>query len=165
MLNLDAKFLEEITFRLIEEPIAVLRKNLGYSYNIYDLDALDWRGESAEIAFNVFLDLPPFQQIVGVGYGGYLQNNMGRNNLNPHNGFLLLLIEGGLAGLILYVYMVGGEMWKSILNFRFSSSLLALVFMILYCLGQNEELTSAVTFLFSDNHGKRNLWPAKQQRI
>jgi hypothetical protein len=161
LLNLDAKFLEEITFRLIEEPIAVLRKNLGYSYNIYDLDALDWRGESAEIAFNVFLDLPPFQQIVGVGYGGYLQNNMGRNNLNPHNGFLLLLIEGGLAGLILYVYMVGGEMWKSILNFRFSSSLLALVFMILYCLGQNEELTSAVTFLFvitmaSETYGQQS---------
>lgn len=148
ILDLDAKFIENITLRLIEEPIAVIRKNLGYSYNVHDLDALDWRGESAEIAFNVFKMLDPGRQIFGVGYGAYLQNDMGHNNLNPHNGFLLLLIEAGLLGLLLYVYMVGSEMWKSIQTFRFSSSFLALVFMIMYCLGQNEELTSAVTFLF-----------------
>ena len=148
MFDLDAEFLESITYRLTEEPVAVIKKNLGYSYNVNDLDAMDWRAESAEIAYKVFVNLPTPDKLFGVGYGTYLHDNLGRNGLNPHNGILLLLIEGGILGMFIYIILLGGEMTKSLRYFRFSSLFLCVVFMIFYSLGQNEELSSATMFLF-----------------
>ncbi|HWY35135.1 MAG TPA: hypothetical protein VNX68_10855, partial [Nitrosopumilaceae archaeon] len=90
LLNLDSKFLDNITLRMTEEPVAVMRKRLGYNYNIQDLDAMDWREEAAKIAYNVYSKLSTRDQVFGIGKGAYLERNMGRNNLNPHNGILLI---------------------------------------------------------------------------
>ena len=162
LLNLDTKFLENITMRMTEEPVAVMRKRLGYNYNIQDLDAMDWREEAAKIAYSVYEKLPLNQQIFGIGKGAYLQRNMGHNDLNPHNGILLILIETGLVGFISYTLLIASILKKSLKN-KFTSMLLVMVFMIIYSIGQNEEITGATTLLFmstliAENENKNLMW-------
>lgn len=147
LMNLDSKFLDNITLRMTEEPVAVIRKRLGYSYNIQDLDAMDWREEAAKIAYSVYTKLPLKDQIFGIGKGAYLKRNLGHNDLNPHNGILLILLETGLIGLISYSTLIAIILGKS-LKYKFTSLFLVLVFMIFYSIGQNEEITGATTFLF-----------------
>jgi len=146
--ELDSEFLDNISFRLVEEPMAVVRKNLGYEYNVQNLDAMDWRKESAALALEAYGRLRIDEQITGVGIGGYLKRNLGQNGLNPHNGILYILVESGLIGFLLYFSMI----WIVIRNaFRarpVSALVLVLIFIIFYSLGQNEELISATAMLF-----------------
>lgn len=145
--DLDNSFLSNISFRMIEEPVAVIRKNLGLSYNVQNLDAMDWRKESAGLAWDAYTRLSVFEQISGVGIGGYLQRNLGQNGLNPHNGVLYILLESGLIGFILYFsFFIMAA--KAGLNNGISPLLLVLIFILFYSLGQNEELISATAMLF-----------------
>lgn len=146
--ELDSAFINNISFRLVEEPVAVLRKNLGYSYNVQDLDAMDWRKESASLAWEAYGRLPLKDQILGVGIGGYLQRNLGHNGLNPHNGILYILLECGLAGFILYFTMIWQMMKTAFRRKPLSPMVLVIVFIMFYSLGQNEELISATAMLF-----------------
>jgi hypothetical protein len=148
LLNLDSTFIDNLTSRLMEEPIAVMRKNLGYSYNINDLDSFDWREQSAGIAFQVFQDLPFREQFFGIGIGAYLQRNLGHNGLNPHNGILYLLLETGIFGFCQYATVVLGILFKCVVTKSISSIFLVLIFIIFYSLGQNAELISATAILF-----------------
>jgi hypothetical protein len=154
--DLDSEFLDNISFRLVEEPVAVVRKNLGYEYNVQNLDAMDWRQESAAIAWEAYGRLPVGEQLTGVGIGGYLKRNLGQNGLNPHNGILYILLESGLIGFLLYFSMV----WIVTRDaFRFkpvSALVLVLVFIIFYSLGQNEELISATAMLFISSLAAEN---------
>jgi hypothetical protein len=159
LLNLDSSFIDNITSRLTEEPIAVIRKNLGYSYNINDLESMDWREESAAIAFKVFMGLPLMEQFFGIGIGGYLQRNLGHNGLNPHNGLLYLLLETGLFGFCQYLMIVLGIIYRSILSKYLSGIFLVLIFIIFYSLGQNAELISATAILFITALAAENITP------
>jgi hypothetical protein len=127
---LENAFIDNIYFRLVEEPIAVFRKYSGQSYDIQQLDAMDWRAESAAIAWQVYLHLPPLKQLFGVGIGGYLQNNLGHNELNPHNGYLYLLIESGLIGCLLYFSLVFLMIKDALQKNTISSLLLVMLFII-----------------------------------
>ncbi|HSF44402.1 MAG TPA: O-antigen ligase family protein [Chitinophagaceae bacterium] len=146
--DLDSEFINNISFRLVEEPIAVIRKNLGYSYDVQNLDAMDWRKESASLALEAYGNLPVHEQLTGVGIGGYLQRNLGHNGLNPHNGILYILVECGLIGFLVYFYLVGSVLKNAFTRKPISSLLLVYIFIIFYSFGQNEELISATAILF-----------------
>jgi O-Antigen ligase len=153
---LDNSFIDNIYFRLVEEPLAVFRKYSGQSYDIQQLDAMDWRAESAAIAWQVYLHLPPWKQLLGVGIGGYLQNNLGHNELNPHNGYLYLLIESGLIGCLIYFSLVFWMIKDAIQKHTISSLLLVMLFIMFYSAGQNDELITAsamitISSLISEN--------------
>jgi hypothetical protein len=47
--NLDSKFVDEIISRMAQEPVAVLNRALGQSYDIHNLGSMDWREESSEM--------------------------------------------------------------------------------------------------------------------
>jgi hypothetical protein len=143
VLNLDNSFTDNIYFRLIEEPLAMIRKYTGQQYDIQQLDAMDWRTESAAIAWQVYLHLPPWKQLFGVGIGGYLQNNLGHNELNPHNGYLYILIESGLIGSILYFSLLGIMIRDALRKNVLSSLIIVLLFIMFYAAGQNDELITA----------------------
>lgn len=145
--ELDSAFLSNISFRLIEEPVAVIRKNIGLSYNVQNLDAMDWRKESAGLAWDAYTRLSVFEQLSGVGIGGYLQRNLGQNGLNPHNGVLYILLESGLVGFIIYFSFFIMAARSGLIN-GISPLFLVLVFILFYSLGQNEELISATAMLF-----------------
>ena len=146
-LDLDYSFISNITYRLVEEPVAVIRKYMGLSYNVQNLDAMDWRKESASIAWEAYLRFPIRDQLMGVGIGGYLQRNLGQNGLNPHNGLLYILVESGLIGFIMYLYIFIQAIFSGIRS-NISPLFLVLFFILFYSFGQNEELISATAMLF-----------------
>jgi hypothetical protein len=147
--TLENDFIERISQRLIDEPVAVFNKHLGMNYNAQALEAMDWREEASADAFAAFLNLKPLEQIFGIGYWGFIVRDLGRTGINPHNGFLLLLIETGIAGLLMYIYLVSSIIRKSLrINNNIPPMVTTLIFVIFYCIGQNGELTSSITFLF-----------------
>lgn len=148
VLNLKSEFADNITQRMIDEPVAVFNKHMGFNYNAQALDALEWRGEASSNAFEAFQKLKPVEQLFGIGFWGYVTRNLGRNFLPPHNGLLLLLIESGIVGLCLYCTLlisIFRESFKK--NIGISPLVTILIFIIIYCVGQNGELTSSITFL------------------
>jgi len=148
-LNLDVEFIERISSRLVDEPIAVLNKYLGNTYNAQELDALDWRGEASEIGFKAFLDLTFVEQFFGIGFWGYATRDLGHTQLPPHNGPLMILIEYGILGCIFWFYIFLSTIITSLKISKLTSPvLIILLFYFLYCLGQNEEMTHGL-FLMS----------------
>lgn len=145
-IHLDSDFIDSITNRLVDEPVAVLNKHLGNNYNAKSLDAMDWRAESAANAFDAFLAMNIGEQLFGIGIGGFLYRDLG-HGLNPHNGTLLLMIEHGIIGLIIYVIILLTIIRRSLSAPKISSLMPAIIFVIVYCLGQNGELTNSSTFL------------------
>ena len=119
------------------------------NYNASALEAMDWREEASADAFAAFMNLSSLEQIFGIGYWGFIIRDLGHTGLNPHNGFLLLLIETGLAGLLIYTFLIASIIRKSLkINDNISPMVTTLIFVVFYCIGQNGELTSSITFLF-----------------
>jgi len=145
--DMDSEFLDSITSRLIDEPVAVVNKALGNSYNINNLSSMDWRGEAAADAYAAYMKLDFNEQFFGIGNGGFIARDMG-HGLNPHNGILLILIENGLLGFIIYLIIIAGTFVQALSLKNVSPALAVLAFIIIYGLGQNQELTSITTFLF-----------------
>jgi len=58
------------------------------------------------------------------------------------------VIESGIVGLAFYFFMLVFAVKKSFSRPIVSSCALVTIFMIIYCLGQNEELTNSSTLLF-----------------
>jgi hypothetical protein len=145
--NLDSKFMNQIGARLVDEPVAILKRSMGKNYNIDNMDSMDWRGEAAADAYDAYLHLDITEQVFGIGSGGFLARDLG-HGLNPHNGVLLILIETGLVGFLLYLFIISSVILKSVKLNNISPSLAVLGFILVYGVGQNQELTSLTTFLF-----------------
>jgi len=145
--NLDSKFIEDITDRLSQEPIAMVQKALGQSYNINNLGSMDWREESAENAYRAYMNLPVREQFFGIGVHGFEVRNIG-HGYNAHNALLLLLIENGIIGSFLYFLIVLGIMIQSIVRKNYSPSLYVVAFILIYGIAQNREWTGWTAFLF-----------------
>jgi O-antigen ligase len=145
--KLDNKFADEVVLRLTEEPIAMIQKALGYNYDVQNLGSMDWREEASSDAFAAYSSLKFSEQMKGIGQGGFLERNLG-NGLNPHNGILLILIEAGLIGLIIYSILMGRVIIEAIRAKIFSPSFAVVGFILVYGIGQNEEITSITMFLF-----------------
>jgi O-antigen ligase len=110
---------------------------------------MDWREEASKDAFNAWLNLPFHEQIFGIGYWGFVVRDLGHSNLPPHNGILFLVFDSGLIGLSMYFFLVLTVIRRSlVINTVIPPLVTTLLFVIFYCLGQNGELTSSITFLF-----------------
>ena len=120
---------------------------MGQSYNVNNLGAMDWREESAENAYNAYMNLDFREQFFGIGTYGFEKRNFG-HGFNAHNATLLLLIEYGILGFTLFFVIIGGVIAQSILNKNFSPSLMVIIFIMLFGLGQNREWFSWTMFLF-----------------
>jgi hypothetical protein len=145
--KLNSQFMDEVVFRLTEEPMAIIQKALGMQYNVQDLGSMDWREESAANAYEAYMRLNFREQVTGIGQGGFLARRLSEG-LNPHNGILLILIESGMIGLVLYGILIFTIIRKSLKLKNFSPSLAVVIFTLIYGIGQNGELTSLTTFLF-----------------
>ncbi|MDP4131413.1 MAG: O-antigen ligase family protein [Bacteroidota bacterium] len=148
--NLNSKIVDEITSRLTQEPVAIIQKAMGQSYNVNNLGSMDWREESAENAYIAYMNMDLNEQLFGIGSGGFEKRNLG-HGFNAHNATLLLLIENGIVGFCIYFLLVGGAIVQSILWKNFSPSLAVICFILIYGLGQNREWTSLITYLFVIN--------------
>lgn len=146
--HLSSEFVDNITNRLIDEPIQVLNKALGRNYNVQQLGAMDWREEASAVAWERFLELTFVEQVFGIGTGGFLARHLGHLDLNPHNGPLLLVIQSGIVGLVYYFLFLAHVLRKSFRMPEVSSCALVTIFVLIFCIGQNEELTSFSTLIF-----------------
>jgi hypothetical protein len=127
--------------------VAIIKKAMGQSYNVNNLGSMDWREESAENAYIAYMNMDLKEQLFGIGNGGFEKRNLG-HGYNAHNATLLLLIENGIFGFLIYFMIVGGAIVQSVLWKNFSPSLAVVIFILVYGLGQNREWTSLATFLF-----------------
>jgi oligosaccharide repeat unit polymerase len=146
--HLEGNFADELMLRLVDEPTAMLKKSLGQSYDIQNLSSMDWREEASANAYASYSKLNIDEQLFGIGQDGFILRNLG-NGLNPHNGIMIILIEYGLVGFLMYLILfllIVGEMRRV----RNSSSALFMVilFVVIYGLPQNNELTSTTLLLF-----------------
>jgi len=149
LFNLNTRFLDNIMLRLVDEPIAVMNKHLGLSYNANSLDAMEWRTEASSDALAAFLSLRFIEEFFGIGFWGYVTRNLGHSNLPPHNGVLMLLIEFGIVGLVSWILMMYSVLRKSFRVKDMTSPVsVSIIFIILFSLANNAELTGSIMFLF-----------------
>jgi hypothetical protein len=143
----DSEFLKQITGRLIDEPVAILNRALGNNYNANNLDSMDWRAEASALAYYRFVNLIPEEQLFGIGYNGFLARDYGFA-YDAHNGILLVMIEFGILGFLVYYSLLIFMIIKSIRIMKLASPFtMVLVYMILYVASHNKELTAFFCFL------------------
>jgi hypothetical protein len=149
--HINSEFIEQITARLIDEPVAVFNRAMGNDFKADKLDSMDWRAEASEIAYNAFMNiLEPGEQLFGIGHEGFLARHMGYDGIyDAHNGILLMLIEFGVAGTLIYYSMLVSftfRYWKLKL---FSPLMVCMVFIFMYITSHNREITSILVFLLT----------------
>lgn len=146
VLGIKSEFLETITTRLVEEPLAMINKMMGNSYKAESMETVEWREEASSLAYNYYMNLPSNDQATGIGYGGFLARDIG-HGYDAHNGILLLLIETGFVGFIIYFSLVI-SFWMKVKSLKLSSpAFSAILFIILYVTSHNKEITSFFAFL------------------
>jgi hypothetical protein len=146
VLGIKSEFLETITTRLIDEPVGMINKAMGNSYKAESMETVEWREEAASHAYEYYVGRPANEQMMGIGYGGFLARDIG-NGYDAHNGILLLLIETGVFGFIIYFSLIL-SFWGKIRKLKLSSpAFISIVFIILYVTSHNKEITSFFAFL------------------
>jgi O-Antigen ligase len=146
VLGIKSEFLETITVRLVEEPLAMINKMMGNSYKAESMETVEWREEASSLAYNYYMNLPSNDQATGIGYGGFLARDIG-HGYDAHNGILLLLIETGFVGFIIYFTLII-SFWMKVRSLKLSSpAFVSIVFIILYVTSHNKEITSFFAFL------------------
>lgn len=147
LLGSESEFLVTITARMVDEPVAMLNRALGNNYVEANLDSMDWRAEASATAFDAFKNIMPAdEQLLGIGYNGFLARDYG-HGYDAHNGVLLMLIEFGVVGTIIYMSLLTGLITKATklkLNSPFS---VLLIYMFMYVVSHNKEITAFLAFL------------------
>ena len=156
--NLHKSTLDEIYWRLYIEPMNIFG---GEDVKVYS----KWTGEAKEgtMTWRYFRSLqdlqrysglPLDQKVFGLGVGGYERTNFARDYtgaiLGAHNGYVLLLVERGLLGLIFFIIFSVGLSIKGLRyskKYYISTPIAYLFFMLMiYAIGQNGELTGVPAF-------------------
>ncbi len=146
VLGIKSEFLETITTRLVDEPVAMINKMMGNSYKTESMETVEWREEASSLAYNYYVNLPSNDQALGIGYGGFLARDIG-HGYDAHNGILLILIETGFIGFAIYFSLVI-SFWAKVRSLKLSSpAFVSIVFIILYVTSHNKEITSFFAFL------------------
>ena len=158
--DFKSSFLDETYYRLYQEPMSIFG---GNEKKVFDENGKaiegnsEWRYDRSMKALVKYSGLNLKTELFGLGIGGYENNNFGEDynrsyTLNAHNGYILILIERGIIGLILYVFIFLFLCFKSfkILRQGVIDTPIVYVFLTLafYAIGNNGELTDQLAFLF-----------------
>jgi hypothetical protein len=146
VLGIQSEFMETLTTRLVDEPLAMINKMMGNEYKMEAMETVEWREEASNLAYNYYMNLDPLDQAMGIGYGGFMARDIG-SGFDAHNGLLLLVIETGFVGFILYFSLIF-SFWMKVKKLKISSpAFSAIIFIILYVTSHNKEITSFFAFL------------------
>jgi O-Antigen ligase len=145
ILGISSEFLEMLTKRLVDEPMGMINKMMGNSYQAESMETVEWREEASNLAYNYYKNLPGKEQALGIGYNGFLARDVG-HGYDAHNGILLLMIELGFIGTIIYSSLVL-SFWSNVRKLKLSSPAFnSIIFIILYVTSHNKEITSFFAF-------------------
>jgi hypothetical protein len=123
----------------------MINKMMGNSYQAESMETLEWREEASNLAYNYYKNLPSSDQALGIGYNGFLARDVG-HGYDAHNGILLIMIELGFIGSILYFSLVL-SFWSKVRKLKLSSPAFnSIIFIILYVTSHNKEITSFFAF-------------------
>jgi O-antigen ligase len=157
-------YLDKIYYRLYEEPYKMLT---GEASEFDKLSgqrikgSMTFRAERWQEDFNKFTRLPITNQILGLGPKGYLeiaervykQSGYLRHQLASHNGYLLILLERGAVGFIIFIFLIFSLSINAIKklsgyeNKIIFPMIYFLLMLAIYSFAQNSELTSPYTYL------------------
>ena len=155
-----SSFLDNTYYRLYEEPMSILGGNKN---KVFDKQGeakegtTEWRLKRTQLGLSKFSKLNLKTQLFGIGEGGYEDKNFGEDfsfgyALDAHNGYVLLLVERGIFGFSLYVFIIIYLSFKSFKLLRQGlidvPIIYILLFLAIYCIGQNGELTNNMAFIF-----------------
>jgi hypothetical protein len=155
-------YVDKIYYRLYEEPLQLL----GGEEGEFDKwtgqrirGSILFRADKWDSEFKKFSKLNLITQFFGLGPAGYQviaekiyrpSGNV-RDQLPPHNGYLLILLERGILGLLLFLIIIFSISISAIKVSKADIISLPFVYIlliiVLYSFGQNAELTSAYTYL------------------
>jgi len=156
------QFVDEIYYRLIGEPLQIV--GLGNSnFDIYSgkkiQGSMTFRAAKWHEDFNKFKDFSLSIQMFGVGPHKYLtiarkeyrnEGNL-RRQLEAHNGYLIILVERGILGLILYLLIIvtmSISAFKIIQLYQLKVPVIYLyLFIVFYSFAQNSELVGVYSYL------------------
>lgn len=126
-MNISSEFIHKIHYRLVEEPLSIFSENSN-SFNLRgqkEEGTIQWRLEQAGRDIDEFMNLPLTTQLFGYGEGGYF--NIGKkewisggrlSQYISHNGYVLITIERGIVGLILYLIINYLLIFASVRSFK-----------------------------------------------
>lgn len=151
LFHVDSEFMEQITGRLIDEPVAIFNRAMGNDFKAESLDSMDWRAEASEIAYNAFMHiLSTSEQVMGIGHDGFMARNLGYMGVYAaHNGILLMLIEFGVIGFLIYHLMLLSLLGKTLKSGYFSPLAICVIYIWLYMTSHNREMTSLLALLIT----------------
>lgn len=151
LFNIDSGFMEQITARLIDEPVAIFNRAMGNDFKEESLDSADWRAEASEIAYHAFTKvLSAPEQLFGIGHDGFMARSLGYLGIYAaHNGILLMLIEIGVVGFLIYYSMLISLLAKTMKSHYFSPLAICVIYIFLYMTSHNREMTSHFALLIT----------------
>ena len=167
LFGLDNEFLETITGRLIDEPLAMLNRALGKNFDVQSLDSMDWRSEASDIAINAFTKvISPGERIFGIGNDGFMDRGLGyMGTYAAHNGILLMLIEFGIIGFTMFHLFLIYLVVKTTRRGYFSPLSVVLVFIFLYVISHNRETTSLFAFLLMGTMAAEGVYEPQEEFV
>lgn len=155
-------YLDKIYYRLYQEPFELLT---GEASEFDKLSgqrikgSMTFRAERWQEDFTKFTKLDLENQLFGLGPKGYLQiaervykqSGYLRHQLASHNGYLLILLERGIVGLTIFMFLIISLSFKGIKISSEGGSIFPMIYILLimaiYSFAQNSELTSPYTYL------------------
>jgi len=156
--DFKSSFLDETYYRLYEEPMSIFGGNKKKVFNKQGEakeGTSEWRYYRTLRGLTKYSGLNLKTQLFGLGIGGYEIKNFGEDynrgyTLNAHNGYLLILIERGIIGLLIYIFVFVFLSFKSfkLLRQGVIDTPLVYVFLTLafFAIGNNGELTDQLAF-------------------
>ena len=155
--GIEKSTMDQIYWRLYEEPLKIF----GSDVNVYNDDSgkekegtMTWRYLRSMSDLQRYSTLRTDQKIFGIGIGGYERTNFAHDvdyALNAHNGYVLLLIERGFLGLVLFLtFSIGLSIKAMIYTRRYyihTPIVYLFILLLIYGIGQNGELTDIPAFL------------------
>lgn len=147
--HIDSEFMEQIVGRMIDEPVAIFNRAIGNDFKAESLDSMDWRAEASEIAYNAFMHvLTTGEQAFGIGHDGFMARSLGYMGVYAaHNGVLLMLIEFGVLGFLIFHMMLITMLSKTLKAKYFSPLAVSIIYIWLYMTSHNREMTSLFALL------------------
>lgn len=154
-------FLHTIYYRLYEEPLQMFGEEKA-DFNKWTGNrirgSMEFRSARWQHDFDKFVNLDLSDQLFGLGPKGYLdiamkiyaKNDNIYQRLAPHNGYLIILLERGILGLILFLILITALIVAAIRESKHHKIYLPFVYLIImvlvYSFAQNSEITSASSY-------------------
>ena len=158
--DFKSSFIDQAYYRLYEEPISLLGGNEKKVFNERGNEKksnTEWRYNRSMKDLAKYSRLNLKTQLFGLGTGGYINENFGDDffadqQFDAHNGYVLILVERGLIGLLIFIFIMVVLSYKSFKQLRYGLIDTPIVYPFLiiaiYAIGQNAELTAQLAFLF-----------------